>query len=152
MACDMPEPCKFCLLTVARRCSCGPTRELILLRIQSLVLWSYVIIFVRHKTSRVRGSCTDQFTMAFPATSPVLQNQAVQAVVYYSVVSMCVLTRRSGPGRRLTQTLSRSLGSFTHYSTHLPVQVEDVTQTFTFTGPIHSLQHALAHIYARSQS
>ena len=29
----MPEPCKFPLLTFARRGSCGPTRRLILLRI-----------------------------------------------------------------------------------------------------------------------
>ena len=31
VACDMPESCKFRLLTVATRGSCGPTRKLILL-------------------------------------------------------------------------------------------------------------------------
>ena len=40
MVCDMPEPCKFRLLTVARRGSCGPKRKLSLLRTQSLVLIS----------------------------------------------------------------------------------------------------------------
>ena len=41
VACEMPEPCKFSFLdSCQKRGSCGPTRELILLRIQSLVLCS----------------------------------------------------------------------------------------------------------------
>ena len=40
MACYLPEPCKFCFLTVAKIGSCGPTRKLILLCTQSLVLCS----------------------------------------------------------------------------------------------------------------
>ena len=38
VSCDVPEPCKFGSLWLARRGSCGPTRKLILLRTQSLVL------------------------------------------------------------------------------------------------------------------
>ena len=37
---DMPEPCKFLFLTIARRGSWGPIPKLILLRTQSLVLCS----------------------------------------------------------------------------------------------------------------
>ena len=39
-ACDMPNYASFCLLKVARRGSCGPTRKFILLRTQLLVLCS----------------------------------------------------------------------------------------------------------------
>ena len=51
MACDMPEPCKFRLLTIARSGSCGPTRKLILLRTQSLVFyskWEIRLSFLMH--------------------------------------------------------------------------------------------------------
>ena len=40
MACDIPEPCKLYLSTVAKRGFCVPTRKLILLCTQSLVLCS----------------------------------------------------------------------------------------------------------------
>ena len=52
--CGMAEPCR--LLTVARRGSCGPTRKLILLRTQSLVLCSKREIrrgFLRHLVTKV---------------------------------------------------------------------------------------------------
>ena len=53
-----PNYASFCLLTVVRRGSCGPTRELILLHIQSLVL--------RSKEEILSGISLRRFSQACP--------------------------------------------------------------------------------------